>query len=128
MRFAMSTDQFGLFLGMIFAGVVSASPLAAQTKPKILEAGIERPASAIFIGNSFFYYNNGITTHFTQLLRSADADYKFRSTMVTIGGLPARIGTMSIPIFGPMRSANTLLTPTTISSSTSSIGYSTWPS
>ena len=86
MRLTMPTNQFRLFLGMILAGVVSASPLAAQTKPKLLDAGIERPTSAIFIGNSFFYYNNGITTHFTQLLRSADADYKFRSTMVTIGG------------------------------------------
>jgi hypothetical protein len=82
----MSTNRFRLFLGMILAGVVSASPLAAQTKPKILESGIERPASAIFIGNSFFYYNNGISNHFLQLLRSADADYKFRTTIVTIGG------------------------------------------
>jgi Domain of unknown function (DUF4886) len=82
----MSTNRFRLFLGMILAGVVSASPLAAQTKPKILEAGIERPASAIFIGNSFFYYNNGISNHLTLLLRSADAAYKFRATMVTIGG------------------------------------------
>jgi hypothetical protein len=82
----MSINQFRLFLGIVLAAVVSASPLAAQTKPKILETGIEKPTSAIYIGNSFFYFNNGLNGHVTSLLRSADADYKFRSTMVTISG------------------------------------------
>ena len=82
----MPTHQVRFFLGIVVAIVVSASPLAAQTKPKILETGIERPASAIFIGNSFFYYNNSLHNHFMQLLRSADADYKFRATSVTISG------------------------------------------
>ena len=49
----------------------AASPAAAQTQPKILEAGVERPASAIFIGNSFFYYNNSLHNHVGLLLRSA---------------------------------------------------------
>jgi hypothetical protein len=82
----MSTHQARLFLGIVLAAVVGASPLAAQTKPKILETGIERPASAIFIGNSFFYYNNSLHNHLTLLLRSAQADYKFRATSVTISG------------------------------------------
>jgi len=82
----MSTHQVRLFLCSVLAAVVSASPLAAQTKPKILETGIERPTSAILIGNSFFYYNNSLHNHFALLLRSADADYKFRATSVTISG------------------------------------------
>ena len=66
--------------------MMAASPLSAQTRPKVLDSGIDKPASAIFIGNSFFYYNNSLHNHFMQLLRSADADYKFRVTSVTISG------------------------------------------
>jgi hypothetical protein len=44
------------------------------------------PNSAIFIGNSFFYFNNGITAHLTPLIRAAEPATTFRSTMVTISG------------------------------------------
>jgi hypothetical protein len=76
----------GLFSCVVLAAAVCASPAAAQTKPKVTETGVATPASAIFIGNSFFYYNNGLSGHLTQLLRSADADHKWRSTSVTISG------------------------------------------
>ena len=85
----MASNQLRLFFGVVFAAVISTSPLAAQTKPKVLDTGIERPASAIYIGNSFFYFNNGINNHVSALLRSADADYKFRNAMVTISGAGA---------------------------------------
>jgi hypothetical protein len=70
----------------LLAGLLGASPLAAQTPPKVTETGIAQPASAIFIGNSFFYYNNSMHGHVQQLLRHADPNYKFRSTSVTISG------------------------------------------
>jgi hypothetical protein len=66
--------------------LVGSSHLFAQTRPKILGVGIERPASAIYIGNSFFFYNNGLSGHVTRLLGAADPQYKFRSTSVTISG------------------------------------------
>ena len=66
--------------------LAAASPLSAQTRPKIAESGVDKPASAIFIGNSFFYYNNSLHNHVTLLLRAADPNYKFRSTSVTISG------------------------------------------
>jgi hypothetical protein len=75
-----------LVLGLALAGLLGVAPLAAQTKPQLAAANVPPPASAIFIGNSFFYYNNGMPGHVTQLLRSADPDYKFRNTMVTISG------------------------------------------
>src|SRR5262245_36563461 len=83
---SMSMRQVRLSVAIVLAVVFATSPLAAQTKPKVLETGIVTPASAIFIGNSFFYYNNGLSGHLTQLLRSADPAYKFRSTSVTISG------------------------------------------
>ena len=73
-----------LIVGVGFAA--GSSPVAAQTKPKVLQSGIEQPASAIFIGNSFFYYNNSLHNHFTLLLRSADPNVKFRATSATISG------------------------------------------
>src|SRR3954467_13057531 len=66
--------------------MMAASPLSAQTRPKVLDSGVEKPASAIFIGNSFFYYNNSLHNHVGLLLRAADANYKFRATSATISG------------------------------------------
>jgi hypothetical protein len=65
---------------------LGSSPLWAQTKPKLRDAGIENPASAIFIGNSFFYYNNSLHGHVSQLLAAGSPGTKFRSTSVTISG------------------------------------------
>jgi hypothetical protein len=75
-----------LLLAAGLAALIGATPLAAQTAPKRLDAGVARPASAIFIGNSFFYYNNGLTNHVQRLLHAADPGYKFRTTLVTISG------------------------------------------
>ncbi len=66
--------------------VVGTLPAAAQTRPKLLESGVARPASAIYIGNSFFYYNNSMHNQVTQLLRAADPAYRLRATSVTISG------------------------------------------
>jgi hypothetical protein len=70
-------------LALIAAGTL---PAAAQTRPKLLESGVPRPASAIYIGNSFFYYNNSMHNHVTMLLRAADPAYRLRTTSVTISG------------------------------------------
>jgi len=60
----------------------------AQTRPAVTSLGPDFPKSEIFIGNSFFYYNNGMPDHLSQLERAADPDHKpdYRATMVTIGG------------------------------------------
>ena len=78
-------SQCVLFCAALFA-LLSSAPLWAQTRPKVLSVGIEHPASAIYIGNSFFFYNNGLSGHVTRLLGAADPQYKFRSTSVTISG------------------------------------------
>ena len=51
-----------------------------------MKSGVEHPRSAIYIGNSFFYYNNSLHNQVTQLIRAADPKYRFRSTSVTISG------------------------------------------
>jgi hypothetical protein len=74
-----------LVCAALFA-LLGSAHLSAQTRPKILGVGIDQPASAIYIGNSFFFYNNGLSGHVTRLLAAADPQYKFRSTSVTISG------------------------------------------
>jgi hypothetical protein len=70
-------------LGAMILGTL---PAAAQAIPKVLDSGVARPASAIFIGNSFFYYNNSLHNHLGRLLAAADPGYNLRITSVTISG------------------------------------------
>jgi hypothetical protein len=77
---------FRILLCAIFVALIGSSGVWGQIRPKVLTLGIEQPASAIYIGNSFFYYNNGLHGHVTRLLAAADPQYKFRSTSVTISG------------------------------------------
>src|SRR5215471_17561684 len=72
----MSRHKTRLLFAALLAVVAATSPAAAQTKPKIVETGIARPSSVIFIGNSFFYYNNSLHNHFARLIRAADAGYR----------------------------------------------------
>jgi hypothetical protein len=65
-----------------------ASLLMAQTRPVVTGLGVESPASAIYIGNSFFYYNNGLHGHVSRLLAAANPSGRsdFSSVSVTISG------------------------------------------
>jgi hypothetical protein len=58
----------------------------AQTKPKLTDLG--NPKTAIFIGNSFFYYNNSLHAHVLSMRRAADPQNRaaYRNTSVTISG------------------------------------------
>src|SRR5580693_9661386 len=80
----------GLIMAVAAAGTLATLPMAAQaqTKPIVTSLGPDFPKSEIFIGNSFFYYNNGLPDHVSLLEKAADPDHKqdYRATMVTIGG------------------------------------------
>jgi hypothetical protein len=72
---------FSLLLAFLWSG-----DLLAQTRPKVLELGMENPASILYVGNSFFYYNNSLHNHVGQLRRAADSKERLRSVSVTISG------------------------------------------
>ena len=78
-------DQ-GIFAAL--ALVACASMAQAQTRPAVTSLGPDYPKATIFIGNSFFYYNNGMPGHVTLLEKAADPEHKndYGNTMVTIGG------------------------------------------
>lgn len=67
---------------------IAPATASAQTKPKITTLGPDFPKTEIFIGNSFFYYNNSMHSHVLGLERVADPARKqdYRATSVTISG------------------------------------------
>jgi hypothetical protein len=60
----------------------------AQIKPVVTTLGPDFPKTEIFIGNSFFYYNNSMHSHVLAMQRAADPANKqaYRATSVTISG------------------------------------------
>lgn len=66
-------------------GVFSLVALA-QTKPMVKDIGAELPTSAAYIGNSFFYYNNGMPGHVSLLVNADKSGLKQRNVMITMGG------------------------------------------
>ena len=87
----MSSVPGRVFIVMLAAaGCIAVAPRVAlaQVKPAVTTLGPDFPKSEIFIGNSFFYYNNGLPGHLSLMEKAADPDHKqdYRNTMVTIGG------------------------------------------
>jgi hypothetical protein len=86
----MSKTLRGVVVALAAFGWIAAGPVAAlaQTKPAVTSLGPDFPKSGIFIGNSFYYYNNGLPGHVSLMEKAADPDHKqdYRNTMVTIGG------------------------------------------
>ncbi len=72
--------------GAVVLGAMLCPPAGAQVKPKVLDVGMATPSSALFVGNSFFYYNNSLHGHLSQLLRAADPAFRFRTVSATISG------------------------------------------
>jgi hypothetical protein len=69
------------------AVLLAASCLAAGAQvPKVTASEMTEPHSAIFIGNSFFYYNNSLHNHVSLLVKAANPAYRLRMTSVTISG------------------------------------------
>ncbi len=58
----------------------------APLKPKINTSGVEKPASLLWVGNSFFYYNNSMHGHLGTMMRVSDPPIALRQSSVTISG------------------------------------------
>lgn len=63
-----------------------AAAASAYEAPKVTKTTPVDPKSAIFIGNSFFYYNNSMHGHLRNIISAADKKKPFRGTSVTISG------------------------------------------
>src|SRR5579859_6712481 len=80
----------GMIKGILaaLAMVIAASAAQAQTKPAVTSLAPNFPKTEMFIGNSFFYYNNGMPGHVSRLEKAADPEHKsdYHTTTVAIGG------------------------------------------
>ena len=56
----------------------------AQTKPKRTDIGSEPVRSILWVGTSYFYYNNSMHDHVRNLVRAADPQARPHATSVTI--------------------------------------------
>ena len=79
-----SHKQWSAVLVLLLVTALS-SDLLAQTKPKRSDVGGEPASAFLWVGNSFFYYNNSMHNHVGNLARAADPKGRFRGTSVTIG-------------------------------------------
>jgi hypothetical protein len=70
---------------LLFTLLAAPAALWAQTKPQRIEIG-QKPESILWVGNSFFYFNNSMHNHFGRLVRSGGPDSQVRGTSVTISG------------------------------------------
>ena len=68
---------------VLFMAAFMGSTADAQTRPSRTEPD-NHAESILWIGNRFFYYNNGMHNHFGQLVSAAGG--RVRSTSVTISG------------------------------------------
>jgi hypothetical protein len=71
---------------VFIAGAFLSAGAAGETKPKRTDVGGPTPASILWVGNSFFYYNNSMHNHVSNLVRGADPKSAPRATSVTISG------------------------------------------
>ena len=58
----------------------------AAEKPQVLRMDGEPVQSVLWVGNSFFYYNNGIHSMVSGLSAAAGKEHRIRNVMATIGG------------------------------------------
>lgn len=85
---ALNIQPGRLFLAVACTVLVVLSSISSlaqtQAKPKVVE--IANPSSVLLVGNSFFYFNNGMNAYVDRLAKSADAKSNFRASMATING------------------------------------------
>jgi hypothetical protein len=76
-------------MGIAILAIVAAflaPPAWADVKPKLTELGGEPAQSLLWVGNSFFFFNNGIHRHIGGISNAAGRQGRLRNTMVTISG------------------------------------------
>lgn len=77
-----------LVRGLVAASIAlcASLSLAADLKPTRKDSGATPPDSLMWVGNSFFYYNNSMHNHYGQIARSVEEKFRPRSVSVTISG------------------------------------------
>jgi hypothetical protein len=72
----------------LFVLALSCGASNAQTRPKVADPGVTHPKTIMYVGNSFFYYNNSMHNQVTRIATAADPLNRaaYRSTSITMSG------------------------------------------
>jgi hypothetical protein len=84
-----ATFRNGRIISALLSALVLISfsgDLFAQSKPRRTQLDGEPPRSILWVGNSFFYYNNSMHNYVGAMVRAADPKMAHRGTSVTISG------------------------------------------
>jgi hypothetical protein len=81
-----SLRRLAALLALPLVLAFGAEGAAAQTKPARTDVGADAGTSLLWVGNSFFYYNNSMHGHYNDLVRAGEPGAKNRGTSVTISG------------------------------------------
>ena len=86
----LASSRGSAMLALMAAACVSlvlpAAAERAEVKPRRLALEGEPVRSVLWVGNSFFFFNNGIHRYVTGLASAAGRDNRIRNTIVSIGG------------------------------------------
>jgi uncharacterized protein DUF4886 len=80
--FRMTLKQSTSLVALLL--LIALSTATAQTKPKRTTIGAEPVLSIMWVGTSFFYYNNSMHDHVRNIVKAADPQARPRATSVTI--------------------------------------------
>ena len=78
--------RFRMTILTLVAGLYLTGGAQAQTRPEITAPINRSPQATMYVGNSFFYYNNGMPSYVSRLAEGTPQPEKLSGTMVTIGG------------------------------------------
>jgi hypothetical protein len=86
--FRAAGDERREMIHAVICTILCMSGAMAQTRPEVTAPVTQGAQYFLYVGNSFFYYNNGMPSYVTRLADgSPDVERpKLRGTMVTIGG------------------------------------------
>lgn len=82
----VSHNMFRNFAAAVLCTFCFAQAANSQTKPAVHVLANGTPSTAIYIGNSFFYYNNGMYSMVNKLAAAATPPIPLNGVMVTISG------------------------------------------
>ena len=82
----MNLRRFILQAAALLALMGAIQLTSAQEKPLVKELGAAPPKSVAYIGNSFFYFNNGIISHLAPMIAEGMKGHPYRQSMITISG------------------------------------------
>ncbi len=83
-RFSLRLAKYLVFT--LIVGLDLAQPSWSQTRPNVQILTTAKPLSALYVGNSFFYYNNGMPSMVNRLASAATPSTTISGVMATISG------------------------------------------